>query len=105
MQEKIGGGVLGSLQTGLPTATKDDGVKKLKTARRERVFRRLDLEIEKADCDRLDELKVALGVRSISDVIRQALRVHFYLITQIRNGYEIQLTHETTKKQITVQLL
>lgn len=89
----------------LPGPAKAAEPQRAKSSRRERIFRRLDLEVEKADCDRLDDLKTTLGVRSIADVIRQALRVHFYLVSQIKNGYEIQLVHEETKKQITVKLL
>ncbi len=63
------------------------------------VFRRLDIEIDQTDCEKIEQMKAMLGVRSTVDVIRHALRVLFFLASQVSQGYEVVLVHENKRKQ------
>lgn len=69
------------------------------------VFRRLDIEIDQNDCEKIEQMKGLLGVRSTVDVIRHALRVLFFLVTQVSQGYEVVLVHENKRKQFSVKMI
>ncbi len=46
-----------------------------------------------------------LGVRSTVDVIRHALRVLFFLVSQVSQGYEVVLVHENKRKQFSIKMI
>ena len=69
------------------------------------VFRRLDIEIDQTDCEKIEQMKSMLGVRSTVDVIRHALRVLFFLASQVSQGYEVVLAHENKRKQFSIKMI
>lgn len=69
------------------------------------VFRRLDIEIDQNDCEKIEQMKSMLGVRSTVDVIRHALRVLFFLVSQVSQGYEVVLVHENKRKQFSIKMI
>jgi hypothetical protein len=69
------------------------------------VFRRLDIEIDQTDCEKIEQMKSMLGVRSTVDVIRHALRVLFFLASQVSQGYEVVLVHENKRKQFSIKMI
>jgi hypothetical protein len=69
------------------------------------VFRRLDIEIDQTDCEKIEQMKAMLGVRSTVDVIRHALRVLFFLASQVSQGYEVVLVHENKRKQFSIKMI
>ena len=60
-------------------------------------YKKLQFELSEDAIRRLNQLKEATDASSRADVVRNSLRVYEYMITMIKEGYQLEFKKDKTR--------